>query len=266
MLLAFAVSLSLVQAAPAVSAPWWGVLSQASVLLERGSAVPPAEVEIPPPAEVIAPRASEPPTIDGALDEAVWQATALPIAYRVFTDQPAQSPTMAHIAWDRDDLYLAFEVTDRDIWSTKTEQDTDLWVEEVVEAFVDPDGDGRDYLEFEVNPLGTVVDLLIPEVRNGSVGDWHENIRWGAPGWLSAVQVRGTVDNREDTDEGWTAEWAIPWECLGIEHPKLATTFHLGLFRCEVPEQGDTEYLSWSPARAFHSPRDFGHVTLGTEP
>ncbi len=225
------------------------------------------ESTVPAPAEVVAPRASQPPTIDGIPDEPIWRATKLPINYRVFTPLPADTETTAHVAWDADCLYLAFDVTDADIWATKTERDSDLFTEEVVEAFVDPDGDGLEYREFEVNPLGTLIDLLIPApAPNWRGGDWTQTVVWNARGWRSAVHVRGTVDNRDDTDQGWTAEWAIPWSDLGIDDPAVGRGFRMGLFRCEAPKEGETEYLSWSPARAFHAPLDFGFVTLGLDP
>lgn len=222
--------------------------------------------EAPPPAWVSLPHTGEPPTLDGAPDEAVWGATSLPIAWRAYSEAGAQSPTVAHGAWDSEYLYLAFECADTDIWATKSESDTDLWTEEVVEAFVDPDGDGHDYLEFEVNPLGATVDLLIPFAVEGNAGDWRQNVEWDAPGWRSAVSVRGTTDDRGDVDEGWSAEWAIPWESLGIDGPHVGREFRLGLFRCEVSAAGEEEFLSWSPTPMFHSPAHFGVATLAPDP
>ena len=70
-----------------------------------------------------------------------------------------------------------------------------MWSEEVVEVFIDPDGDGRDYLEFQVNPLNAHVDLHII-----SLNPWDSSIEWDIDGVRNAVDVIGTVNDSSDTD------------------------------------------------------------------
>ncbi len=204
------------------------------------------------------------------LDEPDWQ-TAPALALQDIKGR--ESPkTIAKLLWDDRYLYIAFECADTDIWATKTQRDDFLWEEEVVEAFIDPDGDGRNYYEFQVNPLGTEIDLLIPDAVEG-VKDAKGNIRWDCKGWLSAVKVRGTVNKRDDTDESWTVEMAIPLSEL-ISHPSSLIphpdiSWRLNLYRIDRPKGLETDplLLAWSKTlRWFHEPDRFGRVVFGGNP
>jgi hypothetical protein len=109
-----------------------------------------------------------------------------------------------------------------------------MWSEEVVEAFIDPDGDGRDYLEVEVNPLNAIVDLHI-----GSVSpEWVSDKDWDIAGLQTAVGVHGTVNDSTDVDTGWSVEMAIPWNAFaptitGGERPSVGDRWRLNLYRIE---------------------------------
>ena len=55
-----------------------------------------------------------------------------------------------------------------DVWGTLTERDAIIYNDNDFEVFIDPDGDTQMYYELEVNPLGTVFDLmLIRPYRDG---------------------------------------------------------------------------------------------------
>ena len=99
----------------------------------------------------------------------------------------------------------------RDVWAYQTEHDCVIFLENDFEIFLDPTGDTHNYLEYEVNALGTDWDLYLsqpyrnrPAVLNG----------WEFAGMKSAVWVDGTVNNPNDTDKGWGVEVFIPWETL----------------------------------------------------
>lgn len=225
--------------------------------------------ERPPIAHTVVYRAHTEIRIDGSLDEPEWQmAPVLELKDIKGRDSPK---TTARLLWNDRYLYIAFECSDNDIWSTKTQRDDFLWEEEVVEVFIDPDGDGLNYYEFQVNPLGTQIDLLIPDAVEG-VKHGKKNAEWNCQGWLSAVKVSGTVNKRDDSDEGWTVEMAIPID--RIPHPaKFAprpnTSWRLNLYRIDRAKgkEGDPLLLAWSKCVAwFHEPERFARVTFAGNP
>jgi hypothetical protein len=234
--------------------------------------------------------------IDGKLDEFTW--AALPRVGR-FHDirlpgRPDALPTEAALAWDSTHLYAAFTCVDPEPWGTMMQRDQHLWNEEVVEVFLDPDGDGRDYPELEVSPHNIVVDLLIPQPPDSST-DASIAARWDIEGLQTAVTKH---------EAGWIVEIAIPWTSLaggGVRAaPREGDRWRVGLYRIERPggparssriaelqkkldgapagQQADLskeletlqatrQTLAWSPTRrSFHDPERFGVVEFVLRP
>jgi|GEM_PF-2168339 len=65
--------------------------------------------------------------------------------------------------------------------------------------------------EFEVNALGSIWELSLPKpYGEGGVPVLGCNI----PGLRSRVEVKGTLNDPSDVDEGWSVQVAIPWAGL----------------------------------------------------
>jgi len=159
-------------------------------------------------------RAASPIVIDGRLDEEAWSASE---RTEPFVDirgdafpQPEWSTTV-RMLWDEECLYVAAELEEPHLWATLAERDDILYRENDFEVFIDPDGDGCEYYEFEVNALGTMFDLFLDRpYREGGRAriDWDaERSRW-------AVGLEGTLNDPSDRDRGWRVELAIAWADL----------------------------------------------------
>lgn len=220
-------------------------------------------------------RTSAPITLDGKLDEAVWsQASAAEPFVRFVNDetQAVAQQTQARMAWDDRFLYIAYHCQDADVWSLMEIEDELLCREEVVEAFIDPDGDGRNYVEIEVNPANAHIDLLITHPRK--VKGWEKLARWDMKGLRTATHVTGTLNQRGDIDQGWTCEIAVPFEALGnLDNlapmpPREGDRWRIQLFRFDRPDPADVslaECTSWSPTDTWHHPANFGTVIFAGE-
>ena len=196
--------------------------------------------------------------VDGRLDERSWSLAARARGFRHIYD-PARLPkfpTEAAMVWDDVHLYVAFDCTDPDPWGTMKNRDDRLWNEEVVEVFLDPDGDGLNYAELEVSPNNIVADLLIPRPK----ADVEASLRWNIDGLQTAVERRAG---------GWIAEIAIPWKSLAAAGattaPAPGDRWRAGLYRIKRPRgvSGGDEFLAWSVTRAehgFHDPERFGYL------
>src|SRR6266576_4942733 len=111
-------------------------------------------------------RTRTPIKVDGKLDEKAW--TKVPVVGNFVnnTDGSAsQIKTEARLLYDVNFLYFSFRCVDDNIWATFKRRDQHLWLEEVVELFVQADERQPGYIEVEVNPLGTVLDLYLLDVR-----------------------------------------------------------------------------------------------------
>ena len=105
--------------------------------------------------EYDAPRAAEAPVIDGQLDDAIWSTAPRTETFvSTMTGDPAAPNSSAQIAWDDDNLYVAFEVEDDWLHCDLTGHDPHLWEQDTVEIMVDPDSDGLNYFEIAALPDG----------------------------------------------------------------------------------------------------------------
>ena len=208
-------------------------------------------------------RASTPPNIDGRLDEAAW-AKARPVgAFLLNGDaSPAPSKTEAKALYDDKFIYFSFSAEDENVWATMRERDQHLWEEEVVEVFLQADPSKGDYIEVEVNPLGTMLDIyLVDRRKNMPYRSWNSaNLKW-------AVQVAGTVDGRAG-DRGWTCEIALPLEevvTAANRPPRAGDRWRMNLFRVE--SRPAAWGAAWSPTMQgdFHIPAAFGEIVFSDQ-
>jgi len=186
--------------------------------------------------------------IDGKLNEKCWQnAPVMEFRDLVNGSKPTISSN-ARIVWDDKYIYVAYEIRDPDVVAyygerkrggchinvgreEHTGEPEIMFRDTFVKFFLDPDADGKNYIEIHVNPINNVSDLLLdlpylykhaPQLgglasrealklpMTESKPDWY----WNCPGLKSAVQVSGTLNYSDDIDDGWTVEMAIPWEAL----------------------------------------------------
>ena len=155
--------------------------------------------------------------------------------------------TFVKAAWDADELRVLFEIEDTHVLATHTQRDALLYEEEVVEVFLDPVGDLASYFEIELNPLNTVLDLVVRKNRSGSQKDFA----WQCEGLRTAVTRHAG---------GWSAELAIPFRSLVAELPAAGSRWRVNFCRIDRPPGGERELSAWSPTgRAnFHTPEKFG--------
>ena len=204
-------------------------------------------------------RTDQPIRVDGKLDEPAWTRTAV-AGFRNNADGSASAlKTEARLLYDDQFLYFAFRSVDENIWATMKNRDDHLWEEEVVEVFLQADPRQTSYIELEVNPLGTMIDIFLLDIRKPlRYRSWNsEKLQW-------AVQVDGTVDGKPG-DKEWTCEIALPLEDVVPAPnipPKPGDRWRLNLYRVEkLPAPAA---LAWSPTlqRDFHRPDMFGEIVF----
>ncbi len=119
--------------------------------------------------------------------------------------------------------------------------------------FIDPVGDPGGYFEIEINPLGTVADLVLRRTASG----WRKDFAWDVEGLVSHVRRTAT---------GWAAELAIPFDALGSESkPRGGAHWRVNFLRIDRPDGPGSErreLSAWSPTGManFHRHERFGAV------
>ena len=125
--------------------------------------------------------------------------------------------TQAKMLWDDQYFYVGVDMEASDIWGTITTRDEHVYAYDPdFEVFIDPDGDGENYMEFGMNALNCVYDFLLykPYDRGGP-----RSIEWNWEGLQSGVQVNGTLNAPWVVDRGWSAMIAFDYESMKANAP-----------------------------------------------
>ncbi|MBX3431902.1 MAG: hypothetical protein KF847_01015 [Pirellulales bacterium] len=167
--------------------------------------------------------ATDPPTLDGQLDDACWsKGTALPLgAAGLATEQAANEPTAElRVAWDAEYLYLALQAdrlptahgaapTGANDGGPPRTHDSASFRRERVRLLVDVDRDYASWFELTVDDRGHTADAA-----------------WGAARWNPEWFVAALGN-----DERWQCEAAIPWGSLAPRAPTAGEAWALAAER-----------------------------------
>ena len=109
------------------------------------------------------------------------------------------------MGWDDQYFYVGAEMEEPHVWGTIRERNAVMFHDNDFEVFIDPDGDGLNYYEFEMNAFGTIWELSLPKpYGEGGVPVLGCNLA----GLRRAVHVRGPVNNPSRKNDGWSVEIA----------------------------------------------------------
>jgi len=190
--------------------------------------------------------ADGPPTLDGKLDDPVWQRVK-PVGPfsvpNIYIKETLQAPTTAQVAWDDENLYVAFTCFEPDVKRMSQrakEHDGRVWNDDCVEVFVSAGQETFPYRHFEISSIDTHFDATWTE-RKKMDGSWNAD-------WSSKSQVG---------EDRWTSEVAIPWKVIG-SRPAVGETRKANLTRHRIPDE--TETSCWTPVYKTFSDSEF----LGT--
>lgn len=181
--------------------------------------------------------------VDGSLSDPAWNGLPWSDDFVDITGADDLKPrfrTAVKMGWDDDYFYVGAELEEPHVWGTLTEKNSIIFEDNDFEVFIDPDGDGLNYYEFEINALGTIWELSLPKpYGEGGVPILGCNL----PGLRSAVKVRGSINDPSDIDQGWSVEIAFPW-------PELAKYHRSG---SSPPKPGDLWKINFSRVQWPHT-------------
>ena len=193
----------------------------------------------------VAQETSQAPTIDGRLSPGEWDSAARLTGFTLHDDDSrAPDQTVAFLTRDQERLYVAFECA-QSAGKPKaaiTQRDGNVWEDDAVELFLQPDINAGEYYQFIGNSAGAIFDARSTQ-NSAWNGDWAYKTSIG--------------------EGSWTGELSIPLASLGIVPGHGDTT--LGLNICRDQQVPAARASCWSPVSgSFHNTALFGRLTLST--
>ena len=200
----------------------------ASPLLAQNSQAGPANggSGVPLPAIATATEVTEAPSIDGRMDEAVWQQAPVMTGFiqrEPMDGQPASEPTEVRVVFDEEALYIgvwAFDSQAENITYGERIRDYEVTDSDAIVFVLDTYNDDQNGFVFGTTPTGIEYDGQVANegrgggrfqgggfnsrqrFQSGSGGGFNKN-------WDGSWTVATTTD-----DEGWYAEFRIPFNTL----------------------------------------------------
>ena len=154
--------------------------------------------------------------IDGSLDEAPWiQAPKIGDLVQRIPEVGAMptEKTEVTLLYDKDNLYIGVMCYDSEpqrVLASEMARDASLRADDRLEIVLDTFRDQSNAFYFSTNPAGALVDGLV--FANGETNnDWD------------AIWIVRT----EQTDEGWSAEFAIPFKTLSFPAGETVWGFNI---------------------------------------
>ncbi|MFP4029204.1 MAG: carbohydrate-binding family 9-like protein [Candidatus Brocadiia bacterium] len=230
--------------------------------------------------EITLPRAAEAPAINADPEEPVWEEAAsieeLSLSLNGPEDVKDPVPTEVKLLWDEDGIYVRFICQDTEPYAPYDGRDAAHYEGDVVEVFIDPVGDGRQWYEVQVNPDSDILDKLFlltgePSSReNGTLDRGSLRQLWT----FLDYDIKGLRTAVEHVEEGWIVDIALPAEELmrrrrgnKLRPMKLRANF----LRYERPPAKDSAkkrkavFMNWSPisyGQPHRSPQRMGYLIL----
>ena len=196
--------------------------------------------------------------VEGMLDAAAWRGIAWTerfVGIENGCEAPSGLSTRSKLAWNETGLHVFTHLAEPSVVATVTDSGPDILRDPAFELLLDPDGDGRNYYELQINALGTRWELSLPKpYRDGGVADLSGQVA----GLRSVVQVH---------DQGWDVTLTLPWHGLAPFHhlgacpPRSGDRWRMNLARRQWRD-GAPSYWVWSQQGEInlHAPSRWGEL------
>lgn len=197
-------------------------------------------------------RTSRPIDLSAAVADAVWDELPWTDHFTDITGLAELTPrfkTRVRMGWNERFIYIQAELEEPHVWGTIEDDNEVMFMDNNFEVFVDPDCDGLNYYELEINALGSIWELNLPK----PYGDGGKpRLGCNIAGLQRRIRIDGTLNDASDKDQGWRVEIAIPWTGL--------SEYHSG-DRCP-PNAGDRWRFNFSRVEWRHEIVDGRYVRI----
>ena len=173
-------------------------------------------------------------------------------------EKPTQS-TFSSLSWDKNFLYIGYNCIDSKIVGKVRKQDSHLFeTDDLVEIFISPTEEVKNYIEIGVNAFNSNYDVLIQCLDRDCTKRKSD----------LSINIKGLQTASKITESGYSVEIAIPFSSLNeitngnFKTPKIGTIWKGNLFRIDY---GQTkEYQSLKPYQSkkhgFHQAAEFAEL------
>jgi len=167
--------------------------------------------------------------------------------------------TKVKVLYSATGLYFLYHNEDERLNATLQGDFLDLWNEDVVEVFIQPNDKTNLYLEYELSPLDYELPIMIYN-RGEKLNSWMPFHYEGDRKTRHATSIKGGDKKSLASVTGWSAEFFIPYTLLEPfmqALPKAGTKWKGNIYRIDY-EEGQTLWSWQKTSGSFHEYKKFG--------
>jgi len=189
------------------------------------------------------------PILDGDLDDPAWARAAKIDRFYQNIDMmrvvPTEGRTEACIGYTDTSICVAvkgYEEDTQNLVARHTTHDSNVWLDDCVEVFFDPDLDQRTFYQIVANTLGVMFDIEYSaddDMRGTDSSKWNGEQR-------VATRVEPTF---------WTLEMEIPLRSLGAGQVQQGDVWGFNLVRARIGKAA--EHGAWMPPYGYSGRPDW---------
>jgi hypothetical protein len=186
----------------------------------------------------------------GKLSEETWRDIPSVQLVETASGEQTRLATKVKSCWTSQFVCFRFECEDDHLVANYKRRDEPLYLEDVVEIFIDEAGDGRQYQEYEVSPHNVLFDALVDNDLSGTI---IPNEKWNAAGIETTVEKVG--------ERNYVYSINIPAAVFSTPI-QSGLAWSVNFYRIDDDPQGNRHYWAWSPTGKinFHVPSRFGRL------
>ena len=192
-------------------------------------------------------------SIDGKGTDPAWALCEWTTLHPL-PDNGVQYMSRFKMLYSEKGIYVLFQGEDKMISTGYVEDQDDIYLGDVFEVFFHTDERYPLYFEYEINPVGAELVLLVPNIDGEFLG-WEPWKHRDSRRIQRAIQVEGGIESPGSAISGWSAELFFPYEILrplGNVPPKSGTEWKGNFYRMDY-DDGRRHSWSWVPVRTnFH--------------
>lgn len=175
-------------------------------------------------------------------------------------DASAGYATRVKTLYSSTGMYFLYFCEDKKLTATMEADFLDLWNEDVIEVFIQPDAKRPAYFEYELSPLNYELPILIYN-DSGRLNSWQPFHYNEDQKTRHLTTVQGGEKKSRALVKSWMAEFFIPFKAMKMitdEIPRSGTRWKGNLYRIDYDSAKESTYSWQLTSGNFHEHEKFG--------
>lgn len=164
---------------------------------------------------------------------------------------PCPYRTEVKLLYTDEAIYVNFKTDEKPLLATRTKRNSDVCEDSCMELFFKPGKECEEYINFEINPFGTLFLSKRKDRYQTHFVEVDEAI----------FDIKSII-----TKDYWQLIYKIPFSFLKSEYENISDVMYGNFYKCCGSVGDKQHYASWNlvetPKPDFHRPEFFGKIVL----